>query len=265
MSEVIQSVDASEEPTAGQSAGSSGAVPTQSASGCNSRIAEWASKAGSLCAKADFSASLDGPQIERELVEIVRETPEFGRSLSRRIVDFMGESSLGDFQLIGGGGEAIVLFDGEQQRVVKFSALGTPAKFGWVIAPVAAESRLELRSGELAETLLRFANFERLFRSGLEIDSVGEDGAFLLMQQPFIRGEHPSVDDLNAEMHDRGWEPFAPESESETLRDLSWRQGADTNKTKCTKAQMCIIVLVSYEIEKEKAKRGSALLQCPNI
>lgn len=201
-------------------------MPTQPASGCNSRITEWASKAGSLRAKADFSASLDGPQIERELVEIVRETPEYGRSLSRRMVDFLDDDkSRGALQLIGGGGEAIVLFDGDQQRVVKFSALGTPAKFGWVIADSAAAGGLELRAGDLAEALLRFSAFERLFRSGLEIECVGEDGGFLLMQQPFIKGEHPNVEDLNAEMQERGWEPFVVESEIETLRNQSWRQG----------------------------------------
>ena len=193
--------------------------------GVDSRITRWAGEAGFISSKVDFSAVLDGPQIERELVEIVRETPEYGRSLATRLADFIDETSSGSLHLVGGGGEAIVLFEDEDQRVIKLSGRDTPAEFGWVIDESEAEpGLLILRAGGLAEALIRFALFEDIFRSGLEIERVGEGGAFLLMRQPFIAGEHPAVEALHKEMLERGWEPCEPNAIGATLAELSWRR-----------------------------------------
>ena len=80
----------------------------ESSSGRCARVQEWAAGHRKAGFRQAFAARLDGAQVGRELMEIFRETPEFGRSLTIRLADFLDEQATGDLTLIGGGGEAIV-------------------------------------------------------------------------------------------------------------------------------------------------------------
>ena len=106
-------------------------------------------------------------------MEIFRETPEFGRSLSVRLAPFLDEAADGYRTLIGGGGEAIVFYEEASQHVIKLFAPSCKACFGWLIT-MNGEVPVGIRPGNLDEALLRFAWFEELFPSGLEIEAVGD-------------------------------------------------------------------------------------------
>lgn len=145
--------------------------------------------------------------------------------LTIRLADFLDEQATGDLTLIGGGGEAIVFYDAATQEVVKFFAPPCKAKFGWMITMKDGGPN-GIRPGVLDEALLRYSLMEELFPSGLEIDCLGEAGDFLLLRQPFILGEHPTVDDLHAWMRGQGWAHCQPQSEASVIRDLTWRRGS---------------------------------------
>jgi len=99
----------------------------------DSRIANWAGHSGRCADQREFGQKLAGRQVEAELNSIFRETPEFGRSLAGRIADFHDSRSEGPLTLLGGGGEAVVFFDSENQQVVKLLGIAGRAAFGWCI------------------------------------------------------------------------------------------------------------------------------------
>ncbi len=140
-----------------------------------------------------------------------------------RLEPFLDESSSGSWQLMGGGGEAIVFGDAALQRVVKLLAPPGKARFGW-IPERRPDGTWGLRPGGLAEALERFALFEECFASGLDIDAIGSEGDFLLLSQPFILGEHPDEPTLHAFMSRHGWEKCALSSELPMLRHQSWHR-----------------------------------------
>jgi hypothetical protein len=123
-------------------------------------------------------------------MEIFRETPEFGRSLAMRIDPFLDEQTEGHLRLFGGGGEAIVFYDEGNQLALKLLAPPCKAAFGWVLDRD-ARGRWIIRSGGLAEAVERFAWFEALFDSGLELDQIGSAGDFLVLRQPSSRAVTP--------------------------------------------------------------------------
>ena len=129
----------------------------------------------------DFRARLDTRQIEGELDAIFRESPEFGRNLAQRLSPFLETEETGRLTLIGAGGEATVFFDGETQQVIKLS--GPPARcgFGWIIRRDPSGA-LILTPGGLDEILDRLSLFEALFPSGISIDSIGGNDAFLVFR-----------------------------------------------------------------------------------
>lgn len=200
-----------------------GAVSPESASGLGVRIARWADSFGQTGSPTDFAARLDGAQVGAELLEIFRETPEFGRSLATRIDPFLDERKRGALKLVGGGGEAIVFGDQERQLAVKLLAPPGKARFGWVLEG-SEDTRWAIRGGGLAEALLRFAWFESLFDSGLELDQVGTDGDFLVLRQPFIEGSHPDESSLSRWMTDRGWSRWSPPTDLDMIANLTWRR-----------------------------------------
>ncbi len=216
---------ASEEPTPGDGRRSDRAVPPESPAGADARVAQWAADAGKCGARGQFSALLDGPQVEGELSRIFRDTPEFGRSLAERMVPFLDDarSLRGELKLIGGGGEAVVFGRDSDQQAVKLSLTESRAGFGWVLDHT-GDGGWFLRPGGLAEALVRFARFRKLFGSGLEIEMVGAESDFLLMRQPFLVGEHPTEAGLADWMRGQGWERWQPEANLRALRELSWRK-----------------------------------------
>lgn len=196
----------------------------QPATGGEAGIAEWARAAGRCLEKDAFAARLDGAQVEDELSSIFRETPEFGRSLAERLAEVHDSSSSGSLALIGGGGEAVVFFEPEGQRVLKLLGGAGRAGFGWHAA-VDGDGRWFLRPGTLAESLRRHALMERYFPSGLEIEAIGAEAEFLVLSQPFFVGGHPDEETLSARMYAQGWEPIDLPSELELLRTITWRKG----------------------------------------
>jgi len=173
---------------------------------------------------ADFASRLDTRQVEGELDAIFRESPEFGRSLARRLVSFLEIPQSGPLSLIGAGGEAVVFFDPETQHVIKLC--GPPARcgFGWLIRR-SPDGRLTLAPGGVGGFLDRLAHFESLFASGISIDCIGEADAFLVFRQPFILGRHPTVSELAAHMRSQGWTPHREPCQGETLENLTWKNG----------------------------------------
>jgi hypothetical protein len=190
------------ESTPRHRAGNARTVPQKPAAGCDPRITQWAAANGKTGGAADFASRLDGPQVGAELVEIFRETPEFGRSLAMRIEPFLDESKHGDLILIGGGGEAIVFGDRERQHVIKLLAPPCKAAFGWVMER-GANGRWGIRAGTMAEALMRFAWFEECFQSG----------------------EHPDELRLHEWMHAHGWTPWLPPTDLAMIQMQSWRRG----------------------------------------
>jgi hypothetical protein len=142
-------------------------------------------------------------------MEIFRETPEFGRSLAMRLDSFLDEQTAGPLRLFAGGGEAVVFYEESTQFAIKLLAPPGKGAFGWVLDRDARQ-RWIIRGGGLAEALERFAWFEELFDSGLELDQIGSAGDFLVLKQPFIAGGHPDEPSLNQWMHSQGWEHWSP-------------------------------------------------------
>jgi hypothetical protein len=176
----------------------------ESAGSRNSPVTRWAAESGQIGSASDFAARLDGPQVGAEILQIFRETPEFGRSLATRLDPFPDESSSGKLTLIGGGGEATVFYDDLAQHVIKLLAPPGKAAFGWVIESYGDQKPWKLRAGSLSEALVRFAWFEQSFESGLELDQVGSKGEFLVLKQPFILGHHPDEASLHEWMRAQG-------------------------------------------------------------
>ena len=220
----LDSAHESEEPAQGHRRGSTRTNPAQPPSLGDSRITQWARAAGRCLAADDFAQSLDGGQVEGELSSIFRETPEFGRSLAVRLADFHQGNSQGDLTLIGGGGEAVVFFDPANQQVIKLLGGAGKAGFGWTIA-VDSEGLWILRPGGITESLRRFALAEEHFPTGLDLHALGNDGSFLLLQQPFIVGENPTSPQLTDWMHQRGWQLFVPPTRHDMLATQTWRRG----------------------------------------
>lgn len=217
--------DETEESALGFGGGDAGADPPQPPPGGDARIAEWARASGRCLEESGFGQRLQGRQVESELSAIFRETPEFGRSLALRLADFHDSRSTGELTLIGGGGEAVVFGDPENQQVVKLLGGAGRAGFGWRPWRDSA-GRWALRAGTLAESLMRFHLAERHFPTGLELDCVGKDGAFLVLKQPFLVGENPVEDELFAWLLQRGWRRESPPSELEMLITQTWKKGA---------------------------------------
>ena len=203
--------------------GSSGTDSSQSARISETRIADWARARGRHLEAEDFAQRLDGAQVEGELATIFRETPEFGRSIATRLADFHNEESQGPLTLIGAGGESVVFFDPQSQRVLKLLSPAGRARFGWLIGRDSANKFL-LRPGNLSETLVRYWLAEKAFPTGLEIEAIGVDGSFLVLSQPFFVGSNPTQSELSAWMTARGWEATKPSTDLETLANLSWKK-----------------------------------------
>jgi hypothetical protein len=220
---VLGSPHASEKPAQGHGRGSSRTDPPQPSPLGDSRITEWASAAGRCLEGSDFAQSLDGYQVESELSEIFRETPEFGRSLALRLADFHQSDAEGNLSLIGGGGEAVVFFDPANQQVIKLLGGAGKAGFVWTI-DVDAEGMSILRPGGLTESLIRFMLAEENFPTGLDLHALGSDGSFLLLQQPFIVGTNPSENDLADWMRQQGWQAYTPPTRLDMLAQLTWRR-----------------------------------------
>ncbi len=214
-----------EESALGLGGGSVGANPPQPSALRDTRITDWARAAGRCVDQSGFGGRLAGRQVESELNALFRETPEFGRSLALRLADFHESDSTGPLTLIGGGGEAVVFFDSENQRVVKLLGMAGKAGFGWKIDHD-AENRWTLRPGKLAESLFRFRLAEHHFPTGLELDSIGANGDFLVLSQPFLLGENPDNEALSEWMADAGWERFSPPSELLMMQTQTWKKGS---------------------------------------
>ncbi len=172
---------------------------------------------------ADFRFRLDTRQVEGELGAIFRESPEFGRNLAHRLSPFLDAEEFGDLTLIGAGGEASVFFETDTQQVIK--VCGPPARchFGWVIRR-SLGGILTLAPGNLDEILDRISLFEALFSSGISIDCIGENDAFMAFRQPFIIGRHPGVSELGGYMQSHGWIPHREACRGETLERLTWKK-----------------------------------------
>ncbi|MEN3944170.1 hypothetical protein WJU23_22905 [Prosthecobacter sp. SYSU 5D2] len=204
-------------------AGSSRARTSQPPSGRDARITGWAADNLQIGSPAGFAARLDGAQVGAELLHIFRETPEFGRSLASRLDPFLDESCEGDLRLFGGGGEAIVFYDEAGQLAIKLLAPPGKARFGWVLE-VNDKGRWGIRGGSLAEAVERFAWFESLFDSGLELDLVGSAGEFLVLSQPFIAGCHPDELTLHQWMSERGWKRCSLPTDLAMIANLTWEK-----------------------------------------
>ena len=224
LSVLLSSADASEKPAPGYRRGSPRTDPTQPCEIGDARIAEWARDSGRCLEAAAFGECLDGRQVEDELSSIFRETPEFGRSLAARLADSHQPGSRGSLTLIGGGGEAVVFFDLEHQQVIKLLGGAGKAGFGWTLDRDAA-GLWAIRPGGLAAALRRFALAEEHFPTGLDLHTLGTGGGFLLLRQPFLVGENPTVRQLDAWMHREGWQPEIPPTRLDMLATLTWRRG----------------------------------------
>ena len=200
-------------------------MPPQSPGGGDTRVIEWAAASGQVRSPSGFATRLDGPQTGAEILNIFRETPEFGRSLAMRIEPFLDESSSGPLRLIGGGGEAVVWYEEARRAVIKLFAPPCKARFGWILEGDDAQG-WSIRPGGLAEAVLRFSQFESLFGSGLELDEAGTGGEFLTLRQPFIAGHHPDTPSLHRWMKEQGWQRRPLPGELPMLADLTWQRGA---------------------------------------
>ena len=174
---------------------------------------------------ADFRARLDTRQVESELDSIFRESPEFGRNLAHRLSPFLETPESGSLTLIGAGGEVAVFFDAGSQLVVKLCGPPARCRFGWLIHREASGT-LTLTPGDLDGVLDRLSLFESLFSSGISIDCIGEEDAFLIFRQPFILGRHPTVAELDGHMRSQGWAPHRELCSGETLERLTWKKGS---------------------------------------
>lgn len=199
-------------------------MPPQPPGGRDSRVLTWAAESGAVRSPSGFAARLDGSQTAAEILNIFRETPEFGRSLATRIEPFLDESAEGSLRLIGGGGEATVWYDETNQSVIKLFAPPCKARFGWIMECDAA-GQWSIRPGDLAESILRFALYEENFPSGLELDECGSAGEYLTLRQPFIAGHHPDIPTLHDWMHSQGWEPCPLTSDLPMLQNQTWQRG----------------------------------------
>lgn len=209
--------------TLGLGRGSLGANTPQQDRIRATRITDWARATGRCLEAEAFAQSLDGSQVESELAATFRETPEFGRSLALRLADYHEESSHGHLTLIGGGGEAVVFFDPENQRVLKLLSPAGRAHFGWLIDRD-NNGQLSLRASTLPEALCRYWLAEQAFPTGLDIEAIGTDGSFLVLSQPFLLGTNPTENELAQWMGAHGWEKTAPPTNLETLANLTWQK-----------------------------------------
>ncbi len=216
---------ASDEATMGLSGRGAAADPPQPPSVSGSRIAQWSRACGRCLEKDAFAAQLAGGQVDTEIASIFRETPEFGRSIAERLADFHDIDSTGRLILIGAGGEAVVFYDTENQRVLKLLGLAGKAGFGWHVKQPAVGGAFSIRSGGLAESLERFWLAEREFPTGLDLEAVGTDADFIVLSQPFILGDHPAADALEGRMRDHGWHKVELRSELNMLTTQSWQKG----------------------------------------
>jgi hypothetical protein len=212
-----------QESTPRHGRGSAGAMPSESSASRCARIQKWAAGHGKALSCQEFAASLDGGQVGGELMEIFRETPEFGKSLSVRLAPFLDEGAEGRLTLIGGGGEAVVFYEEGSQHVIKLFAPPCKARFGWIMT-MNGDVPVGIRPGNLDEVLLRFSWFEELFPSGLEMEAVGMELDFLLLRQPFIVGEHPTVEALHRWMVEQGWRKISPPAEVQVVGELTWQR-----------------------------------------
>jgi hypothetical protein len=178
----------------------------------------------SVSSLADFRARLDTRQVEGELDAIFRESPEFGRNLAHRLSPFLETEESGSLTLVGAGGEAAVFGDPANQQVIKLC--GPPARcgFGWVIRRDPS-GFLTLVPGGLDEILDRLSLFEALFPSGISLDCIGVNDAFLVFRQPFILGRHPTESELHGHMRSLGWSPHHEPCFGDTLEKLTWKKG----------------------------------------
>lgn len=223
VAKVLASAHDHKESDLGFSGSGGRADASQSASVRRSRITDWARASGRSLGKEELSQAFDGFQVGSELDAIFRETPSFGRSLARRLQDYHQRETVGSYQLIGGGGEAVVFFDEQTQDVIKLLSNAGKARFGWEVA-ADLEGLREIVPGSLATGLIRYARAEEMFPSGLEIEAVADDGSFLLMRQPFFLGENPYIKDMESWMLGLGWKKYKPETENRMLSKLTWEK-----------------------------------------
>ena len=104
--EVLNFIDEAKGSTLGQRRGDARADSQESPRISQDRITEWARASGRHLEATAFAETLDGAQVESELNDIFRTTPEFGRSMALRLSDYHDEQTTGPRTLIGGGGEA---------------------------------------------------------------------------------------------------------------------------------------------------------------
>ena len=199
-------------------------MPSQPAAGHVARCLAWAEANASLQHTSQLAARLDGRQVSAELFEQFRASPDFGRSLTERIEPIHDNDSVGTLTLIDAGGEATVFFDPDHQRVIKYFAPPNEGKFGWVLDQEPSGG-WGIRGGSLREALFRFAWFEACFVSGLELETLGTEAAFLTLSQPFFVGRRPCEDELEAWMQNNGWEPWSPPTDQATVNQHTWRRG----------------------------------------
>ncbi len=200
-------------------------MPPQPPTGPNPREAGSRIRSSARLSRLeDFSARLDTTQVEGELNEIFRESPEFGRALSQRLERFIDQSSEGSLELIGAGGEATVFADDARQQVIKLSGPPARSQFGWIIYRE-SDGLLSLKPGDLASVLARLALFEALFPTGLSIDAIADDGSFFLFRQIFIAGTHPTEEALHTWMTGHGWTRSFDSAHGKTLSTLTWTKG----------------------------------------
>lgn len=199
-------------------------MPPQSSARHIARCLAWAEAGGKTALAASFAARLDGRQVSAELFEQFRLSPDHGRSLAERLEPFHDNDSPGELHLIDAGGEAVVFFDSESQRVIKLFAPPNEGGFGYVLKKE-ANGRWNIRGGGLIEALYRFAWYEACFVSGLELDTLGAEADFLTLSQPFFVGHRPCEDELEDWMKSNGWEPWSPPTDQMTVSTHTWRRG----------------------------------------
>jgi hypothetical protein len=198
-------------------------MPSQSSTGHLARCLAWAKSNNKLHAACQLAARLDGRQVSLELFEQFRATPEFGKGLNARLDPYHDIDSRGDLTLIDAGGEAIVFFNPDHQRVIKLFAPPNDGGFGYVLDQ-GSNDRWRIRGGSLIEALHRFAWFEACFASGLELDTVGDKADFLTLSQPFLVGRRPCEDELETWMTACGWEQWSPPTDSAAVAHQTWRR-----------------------------------------
>lgn len=223
VSEVLVSPDETTDSELDSSKSRDRADASESSSFGSSRITDWARACGKCLGKEELGEFFNGRQVGSELDYIFRETPSFGRSLAERLGEYHRSDTNGPWQMIGGGGEAVVFFDEETQDVIKLFSLFGKAKFGWEVV-FGSEGNRNIVPGSLEAALLRYCLAEENFPCGMDIEAVADDGSFLLMRQPFFLGENPYPKDLHKWMKRSGWSRCVPETESRMVNELSWRR-----------------------------------------